>query len=314
MATATLGKLKRVNVRRAWEDEAQDFTPWLADNLSFLAAELGLELELEETEKAVGRYRADILALVPQTDERVLIENQLGRADLQHLGQVLAYLAGLEARIVVWIAKGFLDEHLSAIRWLNEHTMDPFAFFAVKISAVQIGDSPLAPIFEVLERPNEWDRQVQVATRPVGLSEKGVFQRDFWAHCLARWESPPKLRPNYALPHVWRKLVPESGLRVVMYVSKNGTGVYLGGKSQNEDKARVQARANLYRESLREAMGLEDFLSGNNADCRSVLDIYSHDGSNWDRMADWLDDARQKYEEILREGRKTSESKEPSDS
>ena len=314
MATAELGKLERVDVRKAWEDEAQDFTPWLADNLNFLAAELGLELELEETEKAVGRYRADILALVSQTDERVLIENQLGRADLQHLGQVLAYLAGLEAKIVVWIATDFRDEHLSAIRWLNEQTMDPFAFFAVKISAVQIGDSLLAPIFEVLERPNEWDRQVQVATRPGRLSERGVFQREFWAHCLARWKNPPKLRPNYALPHVWHTLVPESGLRVVMYVSKNGTGVYLGGRSDKEDKAQVQARAKLYRESLRESMGLENFLSSNNADCRSVLDIDSHDRSNWDRMADWLDDARQRYEEILREGRKNSEIIEPSDS
>ena len=49
----------------------------------------------------------------------VLIENQLEEADL-HLGQVLAYLAGLEAQIVVWVAKD--EAHLSAVRWLNEHT------------------------------------------------------------------------------------------------------------------------------------------------------------------------------------------------
>ena len=28
-----LGKLKNVNLREAWTHEAQDFTPWLADNL-----------------------------------------------------------------------------------------------------------------------------------------------------------------------------------------------------------------------------------------------------------------------------------------
>ena len=81
-----------------------------------------------------GPIGPTIVARVSQTDDRVLIENQLELADLQHLGQLLAYLAGLEAKLVVWIAKGFRDEHLSAIRWLNEHTVDPFAFFAVKIS------------------------------------------------------------------------------------------------------------------------------------------------------------------------------------
>ena len=307
MATAKLGKLKRVNVRKAWEDEAQDFTPWLADNLSFLGAELGLELELEETEKAVGRYRADILALVPQTDERVLIENQLGRADLQHLGQVLAYLAGLEAKIVVWIAKGFLDEHLSAIRWLNEQTMDPFAFFAVKISAVQIGDSPLAPIFEVLERPNEWDRQIRVASRPGELSESGEFQREFWAHCLTRWKDPPKLKPNFALPHVRHKRVSGPELRVVMFVSSKNVGAYLGGKSDGEEKTRVRTRIEPYREPLREALKNANFLKGANADCRSVLRIDTRDRANWDQMADWLEETRQKYEHILRTGSDTGE-------
>ena len=131
MTTAKLGTLERVDVRKAWPHEAMDFTPWLAENLNRLAAELGLELELEDTEKHVGPYRADIVARVPLTDDRVLIENQLEWANLQHLGQVLAYLAGLEAKIVVWIATGFLDEHRTAIRWLNEHTVGGFAFFAV---------------------------------------------------------------------------------------------------------------------------------------------------------------------------------------
>ena len=104
------------------------------------------------------------------------IENQLERANLQHLGQVLAYLAGLEAKIVVWVATGFDESHLSAIRWLNNHTEDPFAFFAARVSVVRIGDSPLAPVFEVIERPNEWDRKVGAITRSGSLSPLGQFQ------------------------------------------------------------------------------------------------------------------------------------------
>ena len=148
-----LGTLERVDVRQAWSHEAHNFTPWLADNLDRLSNQLGIELELEGTEVYVGPYRADIVARVPQSDDLVLIENQLEDANLQHLGQVLAYLAGLEAKIVVWIAKGFRDEHLSAIRWLNEYTASPFAFFAVKVGVVQIGDSPFAPVFRCTRTP-----------------------------------------------------------------------------------------------------------------------------------------------------------------
>lgn len=49
----------------------------------------------------------------------------------------------------------------SAIRWLNDHTVDPFAFFAVRVRVVQIADSPRVPLFEVLERPSAWDRTVR---------------------------------------------------------------------------------------------------------------------------------------------------------
>jgi hypothetical protein len=43
--------------------EADDFTPWLADNLHLLASTLGLEsIEKVATESGVGDYRLDILA------------------------------------------------------------------------------------------------------------------------------------------------------------------------------------------------------------------------------------------------------------
>ncbi|MCY4118114.1 MAG: hypothetical protein OXF55_14595 [Caldilineaceae bacterium] len=300
MATAKLGKLERVDVRKAWPHEAHDFTPWLAESLDRLGDELGFELEFEGRGVHVGPYRADIVARVPQTDDRVLIENQLEKANLQHLGQVLAYLAGLEAKIVVWIAKGFQDEHLSAIRWLNEHTLDLFAFFAVRVGVVQIGASPLAPVFDVLERPNEWDRNVQKTSRSGELSGRGDFQREFWAHCLSRWKDRPKLRPDWALPNIWHKKVIGTELRVVQYVSSKGVGVYVGGRTQDEDKSRVEERIQPYSKSFAKAMQGDAFLSGKNSDCRTVLEIDTRDRDNWDIIADWLDNTRRKYEEILR--------------
>lgn len=58
-----LGRLKRVDLRKIWGNEAQDFTPWLAteENLSVLAATLQIDLDLEAVETNVGPFRADIL-------------------------------------------------------------------------------------------------------------------------------------------------------------------------------------------------------------------------------------------------------------
>lgn len=307
MNSEELGTLERVDVRKAFRDEAKNFTPWLAENLDLLSSELGIELELEGTEVYVGSIRADIVARVLQSDERVLIENQLENANLQHLGQLLAYLAGLEAKIVVWIANGFRDEHLSAVRWLNEHTLDPFAFFAVQVSVVQIGNSQLAPVFDVLERPNEWNRQVQKLSQTGELSERGKFQQEFWAHCVSRWKNAPKLRSGYALPNLWHQKVAGPELKVVQYVSNKGVGVYLGGKTQDEDPDKVVARIKPFRKSLRERLRGEKFVRGSNPNCKIILDIDTSNQANWNQIADWLDEQRRQYEEILRHSKGTTD-------
>ena len=147
------GELKNVSLRDVWGHEANDFTPWLAENMERLSKAIGVPMELEGTEVEVEQFLADIVARNPSDDSRVLIENQLEGSDHTHLGQILTYLAGVQARTVVWIARNFHDSHRSAIRWLNDHTEEPFAFFAVRVRVVQIADSPLVPLFEVLERP-----------------------------------------------------------------------------------------------------------------------------------------------------------------
>ena len=140
------------DVREVWPHEAQDFTPWLAQNLDWLSVKLGIgDLELEDTEVQIGPYHADIVARTTENGARVLIENQLEGANLQHLGQVLAYLAGLDAQIIVWVAASFNDTHLAAIRWLNENTPESFSFFAVQVSVVQ----RLRSVLDVLEHPKQ---------------------------------------------------------------------------------------------------------------------------------------------------------------
>lgn len=191
MTDITFGQLTDLLPRDAWKHEALNFTPWLAENIGQLGNAIGITLELTGTEVAVDSYSADILARNVEDGTVVLIENQLEHTDHTHLGQIMTYLAGLEAQTVVWIAAGFREPHLQAIKWLNEHTAESFGFFAVRLRVVRIGDSPFAPIFEVDARPSGWQKQLSRKRREVesGSSEESDHRAAFWQHYLQRHPS-----------------------------------------------------------------------------------------------------------------------------
>jgi len=180
MSDISFARLTDLPLREAWKHEAHDFMPWLADNIDHLSEAIGIPLELTGTEVAVDSFSADVLARNPMDDSVVLIENQLEQTDHTHRGQIMTYLAGLDAHTVVWIAPAFREPHLSANRWLNEHTADGFSFFAVKARVVRIGDSPFAPIFEVVGKPDRWQRRLKTETEPrhAGLKEQRLLYFD----------------------------------------------------------------------------------------------------------------------------------------
>ena len=174
-----LGRLEEVkDLRSIWPDEARDFTPWLSQlaNIAILEEALGISLEVQGIEKEVGPYRADLVCLSDR-DRRVVIENQLFRTDHGHLGQLLTYAAHLEARVLVWIAKEFTDEHRAVIDWLNTNTRDNVEFFALQIQLWKIGESAIAPRFNVVCRPNNWTRTVEP---PASEGEAGPKHLRFW--------------------------------------------------------------------------------------------------------------------------------------
>ena len=181
MDNPSLGRLERVDPRTAWTTEDRDFTPWLArpENLKVLADTLDLELEPEARERPVGPFRADILCKEVGSDSWVLIENQLDRTDHRHLGQLLTYAAGLDAATIVWVAKPFVDEHRAALDWLNRITDENFRFFGLEIELWRIGESPPAPRFNVVSKPNEWSRSTRKDAE-TGLSTTGTWQKKYW--------------------------------------------------------------------------------------------------------------------------------------
>jgi len=186
MITQQLARLEQIELKEIWSHEATAFTPWLArdENIALLGEALGLDLEVEAQEKAVGPFRADILCKNIQTNSWVLIENQLERTDHSHLGQVLTYASGLGAVTIVWIAARFTEEHRSTLDWLNKITDSSFRFFGIEVELWRIGNSPAAPKFNIVSKPNNWSQSVATAARAldqVELSATRIMQRDYWA-------------------------------------------------------------------------------------------------------------------------------------
>jgi hypothetical protein len=180
--TLTFGELKKANVRDYWKNEEYDFTPWLAEpeNMERLGAAVGLELELEAVETSCGPYWADILAKESGSDRYVIIENQFGKTNHDHLGKLITYGAVLDAGTVIWISEVFTDEHQKALDWLNDHSTDDGAFYGVSIELWQIDGSPPAVRFNVVSRPSEAVRRATKQKETSELSESRKLQLDFW--------------------------------------------------------------------------------------------------------------------------------------
>ena len=226
-----LGRMEKISeLRDVWKSEDGDFTPWLArdDNLALLADAIGINLELEAQEQSVGPFRADILCKDTETNNWVLIENQIEKTDHTHLGQILTYGAGLEATTIVWIAKSFTEEHRATLDWLNEITSDKFNFFGLEIELWRIGDSPIAPKFNVVSKPNEWVRdggEIQI------ISPEGKLRLDYWTTFIDYLHERNSTIKT-SKPHSWHYL-PFSigranvGLSAIVYTHKRKIAIQL---------------------------------------------------------------------------------------
>ena len=175
-----LGQLKEIkDLRQVWPHEALDFTPWLAeeDNLALLADAVGLEITVDETESKVGDFNVDIYATETGTDRKIIIENQLEDTNYDHLGKLITYASGKGADIVIWIVKRAREEHRAAIEWLNEHTDENISFFLIEIKLYKIGDSSPAVKFEIVEKPNNWTKEVK---KQSFNAPRHQFRLEYW--------------------------------------------------------------------------------------------------------------------------------------
>lgn len=177
-----IASLDEVPLREVWKDEARNFTPWLAANPGRLGKALQMDLELEGSEVAVGPFSADVVLLDLESGGRVIVENLLEATDHDHLGKLITYAAGLQARWAVLVAKELRPEHRSALTWLNSISGEESGFFGIEVHALRIGTSPVAVQLDVVVAPDNFSRGARTATKSV--SGTSARYTDWWAEFL----------------------------------------------------------------------------------------------------------------------------------
>jgi hypothetical protein len=308
-ANKNLSKLERVPLREAWRHEAGDFTPWLAepDNLNALADALGLsELAWVATEHWVGDFKLDILCT--EGEQQVIIENQLAETDHRHLGQILTYAAGVGARKVIWVAESFRPEHIAALQFLNDNTSENLDFFGVQVELWRIGDSPLAPKFEVVSKPNDWAKSGREQARAASsTSPTKQLQQKFWVALIERLaKTAPQIRPQKPRPQHWlNNSIGRSGFG--LNITANTRDERLGVELWILGAAAKRHFANLYaqKSEIESALGFE-------LDWQELPDVMAcriaawypnasiENESRWNEYLDWLTQRLVTMDRVLR--------------
>lgn len=252
-----IGKLTEVNVRELWKHEQYDFSNWLAkeENIEYLNEILGLTLVDINKEVYVGPYRCDLVAKDEPSDITVIIENQLEATNHDHLGKIITYASGVDAKVIVWIVKEAKEEHRSAIEWLNNNTSKEISFFLIEMHAYKIGDSDPAPKFEVIEKPNDFVKRSKAKNTDNELNRTE-------AERLAFWEQFNQVIAERGKPFSIRKVTTDHWYDVAIGSSEAHIGICLVNKDGNitvefyiTDNKKMYDRLFSYKEEIETKMG-----------------------------------------------------------
>ena len=313
MSSNILGRLERVDLRTTWQSEATEFTPWLAeaDNLAILGETIGRELELEGQERNVGPFRADILCKDVESGQWVLVENQLERTDHLHLGQLLTYASGLQAVTIVWIAARFTEEHRATLDWLNEITDDRFEFFGLEVELWRIGESPPAPKFNIVSKPNDWSRDVNQAAKRIeteALTEMKQKQLAFWTmfrEYLQNKGSP--IRAQKPFPQHWANYrIGRSGfvLEATLNSRENriGVGLYINSEDPKGHFNRLLQQKPSVEADFEDGLEWLELPERKGAAIRFYRnDIDPLDEANWSSIAEWFRKHLERFDAVFRQ-------------
>ena len=313
------GRLEKLNPRGYWPNEGSDFTPWLAlpANIRLLGEAIGVELEVETVEAAVGPFSADIVCRSLGDEHRVVIENQLERTDHDHLGKLLTYAGGLDdVGTTVWIAPEMREEHRAALDWLNSMTGEEVNFFGVELQVWKIGDSLPAPKFEVVVKPNNWVETVrETAKSGDQLSAGKRLQLEYWtAFRNYLHERESRFQTGKPAPRHWANVsIGRAGarLRAIAGTWDEDHKTYVDGLNRvdlvldGDDSKKLFERLRDDREKIEAELGKS--LTWHNPEDAKMCRLYTRelvnleDRDDWPHQFNWLEEWLRRFDETFRD-------------
>lgn len=303
-----IGKIKKVPLREVWKNEAKDFTSWLFDNIEILGEELDMSLTPIEKEGKAGSFSVDIVA-EDESNQKIVIENQLERTNHEHLGKIITYLANLDAKVAIWISSNPKQEHERAIEWLNEFGPG-ISFYLVKIEAYKIGNSDPAPKFSIIAGPAE-ELEV-IGEEKKEYAKRHILRKEFWTKLLDKAKEKTSLHLNIT-PNIYSWVGTGAGKQGISYnyvITKRygGCEIYLdkgkGYEKPNINKIRFD-KLHKYRKQIERKFGEKlNWERLDNARASRISIRFEGAGlgdkENWERLQDKMIDAMTRMEKAFK--------------
>ena len=214
----------------------------------------------------------------------------------------------MSARKVIWIAESFRPEHIAALQYLNDNTTDDLRFFGVQIELWRIGDSPLAPKFEVVVKPNDWVKTGREQARAAAsASPTKQLQLKFWTALIERLaKNAPQIRPQKPRPQHWlNNSIGRSGFG--LNITANTRDERLGVELWMPGAEAKQRFSNLFgqKEAIEKQLGFElDWQELPDAKaCRIATwypDASIEEDQRWGEYLQWLEERLVVMDRVLR--------------
>jgi len=178
----------------------------------------------------------------------------------------------------------------------------------VEVELWRIGNSPLAPKFEVVVKPNDWAKSGREQARAAAsASATKQLQLKFWMALIERLgKSAPQIRPQKPRPQHWlNNSIGRSGFQLNLTANtrdeKLSVELWLTGTGAKQNFARLSE----HKEEIEDQLGfaldwqaLPDALA-----CRVATwypEASIEDESRWPEYLDWLTQRLVKMDKVLR--------------
>jgi hypothetical protein len=190
-------------------------------------------------------------------------------------------------------AKRFTEEHRATLDWLNEITDERFNFFGLEIELWRIGNSQIAPKFNITCKPNDWSKTQSNIAKVGEFTPEKQLLLEYWTNFvefLREHDSSLKNAKPKPFDHISFPLANWQVLSALASIKDNkiGVQVYLKGSNAKTYFEQLQRETN----DIENIIGAKLEWNDSRTKERSI-DLFKNSNDvrnreNWPEQHQWL--------------------------